>query len=135
MHKLLYIFFLFILLYGIYNNYKSKPKVVEKNEQTINKTDKPTKAMDCKKYIIDVINNGSNSFNFKGGVMEGGYIPKEDASKVACYVLTLSGKSCDFPQDAQMFYSSSCAGCHGQDGKGSNKTYPNLTNKKLLGCK
>ncbi len=88
-----------------------------------------------KKYIISVIDHGSNQFGFPGGEMEGGFASENDASKIACYVLELSGKKCDSPyeKDAAMFFSSNCAGCHGEDGKGLNGTYPDLTRKKLLG--
>jgi len=88
-----------------------------------------------KAYIIDVINNGSRKFNFKGGIMEGGFASKEDAPKIACYVMSLSGRECKepYPKDAQMFYSSICAGCHGMDGKGLGGSYPDLTRPILLG--
>jgi cytochrome c oxidase cbb3-type subunit 3 len=88
-----------------------------------------------KEYIIHVINYGSHQFNFKGGVMEGGYIPKEDANKVACYVMSLSGESCSYDDEAKAIFSSSCAGCHGVDGKGLNGLYPDLSKKRLLGLK
>jgi cytochrome c553 len=67
--------------------------------------------------------------------MEAGFASSEDAGKIACYVMSLSGKKCDSgeSQDAAMFYSSICAGCHGMDGKGIHGTYPDLTRKKLLG--
>ncbi len=67
--------------------------------------------------------------------MEGGYILKEDAKKVACYLLTLSGEECDYPKEAVMIFTSSCAGCHGVDGKGIKNTYPDLTKKEFLGMK
>jgi hypothetical protein len=88
-----------------------------------------------KEYIIKVINHGSNQFGFKGGEMEGGYASPQDAPKIACYVIELSGKRCQEPyaKDAAMFYSSICAGCHGEDGKGLGGTYPDLTKKQLLG--
>ena len=88
-----------------------------------------------KGYIISVINHGSNQFDFRGGEMEGGFASPADAPKIACYVLGLSGKKCEhgYEKDAPMFYSSNCAGCHGEDGKGLNGTYPDLTRKKLLG--
>ena len=88
-----------------------------------------------KAYIIDVINNGSRQFHFKGGIMEGGFASKEDAPKIACYVMSLSGRECKepYPKDAQMFYSSICAGCHGMDGKGLGGSYPDLTRPILLG--
>ena len=75
------------------------------------------------------------SYRFKGGVMEGGYISSTDAPTLACYVLALSKKvelsSC--PQEASMFYSSVCGGCHGDDGRGIHGTYPDLTRDRLLG--
>ena len=88
-----------------------------------------------KEYIVSVINHGSNQFNFRGREMEGGFASPNDAAKIACYVLELSGKKCKqaHEKDAPMFYSSICAGCHGEDGKGLNGTYPDLTRKKLLG--
>ncbi len=88
-----------------------------------------------KAYIIYVINHGSEQFNFKGGVMEGGFASPEDADKIACYVMELSGKKCEKPyeKNAVMFYTSNCAGCHGEDGKGLHGTYPDLTRKRLLG--
>jgi len=88
-----------------------------------------------KNYIVNVIKHGSNQFDFKGGEMEGGFISSKDAPKVACYVMTLSGRknkeAC--PKDAAMFFTSVCGGCHGNDGKGLGGTYPDLTRKPLLG--
>jgi len=89
-----------------------------------------------KQYIIDIINHGSTQLHFKPTeIMDAGFASKEDASKIACYVLTLSGKSCTevYETDAQMFYTSNCAGCHGDDAKGLNGTYPDLTKEPLLG--
>jgi hypothetical protein len=133
MHKLIYLLFFIIIIYGVYNSQKEKTKPKINQECKVCKTKKQKVIKDTKSYIIDVINNGSNQFDFKGGVMEGGYIPKEDADKVACFVLTLSGKECDYPKDAHLFFTSSCAGCHGEDGKGLNGSYPDLTKDKLLG--
>jgi len=88
-----------------------------------------------KHYIINVIKHGSNQFDFKGGEMEGGFVSAKDAPKIACYVMSLSGKKCKtpYPKDAAMFYTSVCGGCHGDDGKGLGGTYPDLTRKPLLG--
>lgn len=88
-----------------------------------------------KEYIISVIKHGSDQFDFSGGEMEGGFASLNDAPEIACYVLELSGKKCTqgYDKNAAMFYSSNCAGCHGEDGKGLNGTYPDLTRKKLLG--
>ena len=86
-------------------------------------------------YIVNVINNGSSVLKVSKESMEGGYIPKDMAKDVACYVYELSGKKCksSYSKDAAMYFSSTCAGCHGQDGKGINGAYPNLTKKRLLG--
>lgn len=91
-----------------------------------------------KQYIMDVINHGSTQLQFKKNeVMEGGYAPREEAEKIACYVMTLSGRKCKqpYPDDAVGFYTSICGGCHGDDGKGIHATYPDLTKDPLLGIK
>ena len=91
-----------------------------------------------KHYIIDVINHGSTQLHFKPTEsMDGGFASREDAPKIACYVLELSGKKCKTPysKDAAMYYSSNCAGCHGDDGKGLHGAYPDLTASTLLGIK
>jgi len=88
-----------------------------------------------KNYIVSVINNGSNRLHYPGGEMEGGYISPKDTDMVACFVLELSGRKCpySYPKKAEMYFSSVCAGCHGNDGKGLNGSYPDLTVKKLKG--
>lgn len=89
----------------------------------------------AKEYIVNVINHGSEQLDSRGGDMEGGFASPTDAGKIACYVLEFSGKKCKIPyeKNAAMFYTSNCGGCHGNDGKGLNGTYPDLTRKKLLG--
>lgn len=89
----------------------------------------------AKAYIVNVINHGSDQFDFRGGEMEGGFASPKDAPRIACYVLELSGKKCEqgYEKNTAMFFSSNCAGCHGEDGKGLSGTYPDLTRKKLLG--
>ncbi len=86
-------------------------------------------------YIVRVIKHGSQGLGFPGGVMEGGYVPKEVAPMLACYVMELGGHSCPrpVPKEASMYFSSSCAGCHGNDAKGIHGTYPDLTRPELLG--
>lgn len=88
-------------------------------------------------YIKGVIINGSNHLGFQKGGMQGGFVPKSNAKDVACYVYELSGKKCKIPysKDAALLFSSNCAGCHGNDGKGLNGHYPNLTRQPLLGLK
>jgi len=104
---------------------KTKEQVYYNNEQ------------DVVAYIQNVIINGSSKLKVSKEIMEGGYIPKDKAKDVACYVYELSGKKCTkkYSKDASLYFSSSCAGCHGIDGKGINGTYPDLTKSKLLGIK
>jgi len=138
-----------VILYGIYNawfsdrTHREKPK--NRDYATHTKEHKTTHFQDelsqintpeyTKQYIIKVINHGSNTLGFKGGVMEGGFADKKDAPKIACYVMELSGKKCTepYPQDAAMFYTSICGGCHGNDGKGIGGTFPDLTRAKMVG--
>lgn len=91
----------------------------------------------CENYIIHIINNGSNgSLGFKGGVMDAGIATKEDAPNIARYVMNLARKKSSDDaqaQKAQMFYTSNCGGCHGNDGKGLNGAFPDLTLKTLRG--
>ena len=150
MHKLLYLLMLAVLLYGIWNSMHKKssrhPKEhtqkcqvcrIEADQEEnlrveLARIETPEYILH---YIVDVIDHGSDTLGFKGGVMEGGYVSHEDAEKIACYVLELSGKKCPhpYPKDAAMFYTSVCGGCHGNDGKGLGGNYPDLTRKKLLG--
>lgn len=139
-----------VLVYALYNAKfrDSKKATVKVNKEYTEhiKTHKETSHFEeelskvktnayLKQYIIDVIDHGSNQFEFKGGVMEEGFASAEDAPKIACYVLELSGKKCGspYPNDAAMFYTSVCGGCHGDNGKGLGGTYPDLTKTKLLG--
>ena len=87
------------------------------------------------RYILHVIEHGSDQLGFPGGVMEGGYLPADEAPRVACYVMELGGHKCphDYPKDAAMYFTSVCGGCHGDDGKGLHGAYPDLTRPRLLG--
>jgi len=88
-------------------------------------------------YIVNVINNGSNYLGFKGGEMEGGYIPKAKAKDVACYLLSKRGIPCKdgFNKDAPLYFDSNCAGCHGVNAKGIKGSFPNLLREPFLGFK
>jgi len=142
---------LFLILgYGLYNaTQKSTPKVEPKATESYTEhtqTHHNSHAQEeleqlhtnayTKQYIIQVINHGSSQLHFKKDeVMEGGYAPREDAPKIACYVMHFSGKSClsSYPPEAVGYYTSICGGCHGNDGKGLNGTYPDLSRPILLG--
>ena len=140
---------LFVLIYAIYNYSQKESKNTKK---THNKTyiehvkhtnqlhyEEELTALDSssytKEYIVSVINHGSNQFNFPGGTMEGGFALSSDAEDIACFVLEFSNKKCKkaYNKNASLLYTSNCAGCHGQNGKGINGTYPNLRKEKLLG--
>lgn len=149
MHKILFSLFLVVIFYGIYNAQKKPLQHKKDTHQNCQICVAETNKLSIlehelsilnsvgyvKKYIVDVINHGSDTLGFKGGVMEGGYASVEDADKIACYVLKLSGKKSPKPckKDAVMFYTSICGGCHGDDGKGLGGNYPDLTRTKLLG--
>lgn len=141
--------FLLIIAYGLYNaKQKELNSCIECRKQegtAIGQAGKTTHfehelskihtTAYLKEYIVSIINNGSSGLGFKGGVMEGGFVSKEDAPMVACYVVEMSGKKCSegYPENAAMFYTSVCGGCHGNDGKGLGGTYPDLTRKTMLG--
>ncbi len=147
-----YLVILIVIAYAVYNAKFRNPKKVNVHRHTKNyeehiKTHKTTHYEDelthintneyTKAYIIRVINHGSNILDFKGGEMEGGFAAHDDAEKIACYVMELSGKKCatPYPKNATMFYTGICGGCHGDDGKGLGGTYPDLTIDKMLGIK
>jgi hypothetical protein len=141
---------LLIFGYALYNaTRKSTPKAEPKATDSYTKhthTHRSTHTQEelsqlhtsayIKQYIIQVIKHGSSQLHFKKDeIMEGGFAPKEDAEAIACYVMSLSGKRCpsSYPSEAVGYYTSICGGCHGDDGKGLNGTYPDLTRPTLLG--
>ena len=145
-----YLAILIVVLYGIYNatNHTRGSQVQTKHVQPHTpRTEASERTLRQElsrigtvaytyEYVRNVIEHGSSQLHFKPQeVMEGGFVGHEDAPKVACYVLSLAGESCPLPsaKDAAMFYSSNCAGCHGEDGKGLHGTYPDLTRRPLLG--
>ena len=131
---------LIVLIYAIYQ-YKTKKepkelKIVQEQKHIFKRYKEENLTQDVVvNYIVDVINNGSNRLHFQKEGMDGGYVPKDKAKDVACYVYELSGKKCNrvYAKDASLYFSSNCAGCHGSDGKGLNGAFPDLTQKRLLG--
>jgi len=124
-----------LLIFTAINYYNKKDNSTDKKSNIVaTKTAQPKKLKE-RDYIVFVINNGSNRLGFKGGEMEGGYIPKDKAKDVACYLMSLRGKPCKegFSQDAPLYFSSNCAGCHGVDAKGIKGSYPNLLREPFLG--
>ncbi len=88
-------------------------------------------------YIVDIILNGSsNELGFPAGNMQGGFAYESDAKDIARFVVTLSSqKSSDDKRakKAEIFFTSNCGGCHGNEGKGLNGSFPDLTKHPLLG--
>ncbi len=87
-------------------------------------------------YIQKVIRDGSSGHNYPGGEMQSGLVDEKTAKLISYFVTELSGKKSSHHQEAQkaqMFYTSNCGGCHGDDGKGLNGTYPDLTKERFFG--
>jgi len=123
---------------------KETPKIQKKPLHVeIKEIEDELKVMDTNPYlenfIVNVINEGSYSeLGFPSTYMEGGYAHKSDALNIARYVLTLSGRKSSDDESAkksQIFYSSNCAGCHGDDGKGLNGAFPSLILSSFMGIK
>lgn len=87
-------------------------------------------------YVIDVIENGSNILNLPSGPMDGGFVSKDDAKKIATYMAALQGFKPTHPEwvkDGAALFHGNCTGCHGVGGKGQKGYFPDLTRKPLLG--
>lgn len=96
------------------------------------------KAADLTKWgtesaIYDVIVHGSKGMNYPGGEMPAGLGGDEDSSRaIAAYVANdLSGikttKNQHLVATGKELYAGACAMCHGEDGKGMEGTFPDLT--------
>ncbi len=121
---------------------KEEPKQEPKKIETplLQKLEKEYAVIDTipylEAYIERIIMVGSSGLGFASGKMQGGFADVSDAQKISHYVVTLAGKHCgdhEMAKKAEMYYTSNCGGCHGDDGKGLNGTFPNLTRPTLLG--
>ena len=72
-----------------------------------------------KDQVLDVINNGQNKLGYAMGEMPAGLASGTDAQNIAEYV---AGGM----QGENAAYTTACAGCHGEDGKGQYGTAPSL---------
>lgn len=91
----------------------------------------------CESYVARVIVEGSDVLDLPTGAMDQGLATPGDAKKIAAYVMTLSGKDPTHPehiQEGNLYYNGNCGGCHGDDGKGLNGIYPDLTLPLLKGA-
>ncbi len=123
-----------------HNHMESQEKrgCIECSEKDIEKRLKLLKSTRyLEKYIEHVINSGSaQKLGFAYGEMQGGFADSAAAPKIAAYVASLAGRKPTHPEwikEGRTFYVSNCGGCHGEDGKGINGTFPDLTRDPLLG--
>ena len=87
-------------------------------------------------YIQNIIKNGSTGLGYPGGDMDAGIAAPQDAKDIARYVVTLTGQKSSDDEKADkavLFYTSNCGGCHGNDGKGIDGNFPNLTKTPYKG--
>ena len=88
-------------------------------------------------YIVKIINEGSfQNLGFATKTMDANLAHSVDALDIARFTILLRGeKSSDDKRakKAEIFYTSNCGGCHGNDGKGMDGTFPDLTIKTMLG--
>jgi hypothetical protein len=88
-------------------------------------------------YIIKIINEGSNqNLGFPTKTMDAGIAHEMDAQNIARFIITLreeKSSNDDCAKKAEIFYTSNCGGCHGNDGKGLNGTFPDLTIQTMIG--
>ncbi len=143
-----------VILYGIHREHSrthSDPHnpVADRNTSTSPRINQPVShteyvpythasvtPADTPQYIRHVIRYGSHTLHVKKNeIMEGGLASPEDAVRIAAYVLQLRHDPVDPAtiQNGALFYSSNCAGCHGNDGRGLGGAYPDLTRHPLLG--
>ena len=150
-HILPYLAVIIVLIYGFYNGYikqeerRNPSRIKNRYENYVPRENASDPAEELQRiatkeytyrYIVTVIKDGSSQLHFKKDeIMEGGFASAKDAPMIACYVMSLSGEKCedDYPKEAAMYFSSNCAGCHGEDAKGLDGTYPDLTQRPLLG--
>jgi len=89
------------------------------------------------KYIEKIINEGSNqNLGFPTKTMDAGIAHAIDAQNIARHIISLRGQKSsddDCAKKATIFYTSNCGGCHGNDGKGLNGTFPDLTRPTMMG--
>ena len=87
------------------------------------------------KYIQKVIKNGLKGHGFLEE-MPGNIVDEKTAKLISYYVVELTGRKSTHPKEAktsQIFYTSNCGSCHGEDGKGIKNSAPDLTKKHYLG--
>jgi hypothetical protein len=88
-------------------------------------------------YIEKIINEGSNQdLGFPTKTMDAKMAYAIDAPNIARHIMMLRNEKSsddDCAKKATIFYTSNCGGCHGNDGKGLNGTFPDLTIPTMIG--
>ena len=141
MKKLLLLLLPFVFLITAYIIKSDKKEIDKKSTDMIKKekTFKFSNIDDTKffeNYVIDVIVHGSDIFKYPTGPMDGGYVSKEEAKKIASYMATLQGLKPSHPEwvdEGAALFNGNCTGCHGVGGKGKKGYFPDLTRKPLKG--
>jgi len=116
---------------------EQRVEITPKNQQSLKEEYAKIGTIEyLEEYIQKVIREGSSGHNYPGGEMQSGLVDEKTAKLISYFVTELSGKKSSHHQEAQkaqMFYTSNCGGCHGDDGKGLNGTYPDLTKERFFG--
>jgi cytochrome c oxidase cbb3-type subunit 3 len=81
--------------------------------------------------IVNTVVNGSKGLNYPLGEMPAGMLDAESAKSVAAYVMAeiSEKKSTKYPElvESGKALFATCAGCHGEDGKGMGAMAPDLS--------
>lgn len=82
--------------------------------------------------IVDVILKGSRGLNYPGGEMPGGLVDEDGAKAIAAYMAKeisaiKTTKNEALVEQGKELYIASCTMCHGEDSKGMDGTFPDLT--------
>lgn len=82
--------------------------------------------------IVDVILKGSRGLNYPGGEMPGGLVDEDGAKAIAAYMAKeisaiKTTKNEALVEQGKEIYTASCTMCHGEDSKGMDGTFPDLT--------
>lgn len=82
--------------------------------------------------IVDVILKGSRGLNYPGGEMPGGLVDEDGAKAIAAYMAKeisaiKTTKNEALVEQGKELYTASCTMCHGEDSKGMDGTFPDLT--------
>ncbi|WP_084276367.1 c-type cytochrome [Nitratiruptor tergarcus] len=117
--------------------HETKKSIVNKKHELSHTKQIDVNCSRCfEQYIEDVINNGSNIFNYPTSPMPAHTVSPEDAKKIAAFLTTLQGFKPSHPEwviEGKYLFYGNCVGCHSNSGKGKKGYFPDLTRKPLAG--